>query len=157
MSDQQPTNPALDALAASGIAHRVVRHGRVNSLAEAAEARGVEPHQIVKSMVVKTGDVVGIVLVPGGRKISWPKFRAALNVNKAAMPSAEEAKELTGFERGTITPFGTKKKLPVIADERIGPGEISIGAGDHGVTALVDAQEMFEHLGARLLDVTDEE
>lgn len=157
MDDHEPTNPAIEALAASGLEHRIVRHGRVNSLEEAAKARGVEPSQIVKSMVVKTGDVVGIVLVPGLRKISWPKFRAALNVNKAAMPSAEEAKELTGFERGTITPFGTRTRLPVIADERIGPGEVSIGAGAHGVTAIVDAEAMFEYLGARLLDVTDEE
>ncbi|NLE97625.1 MAG: YbaK/EbsC family protein [Propionibacterium sp.] len=157
MSDQQPNNPALEALAASGLDHRVVRHGRVNSLQEAAEIRGVEPGQIVKSMVVKTGNVFGIVLVPGLRKISWPKFRAALEVNKAAMPSAEEAKELTGFERGTITPFGTKTKLPVIADERIGPGDISIGAGDHGVSVTLDAGAMFEYLNARLLDVTDEE
>jgi Cys-tRNA(Pro)/Cys-tRNA(Cys) deacylase len=157
MSDQQPSNPALEALAASGLQYRVVRHGRVNSLEEAAEARGVSPERIVKSMVVKTGDVVGIVLVPGLRKISWPKFRAALGVNKAAMPTADEAREITGFERGTITPFGTRTKLPVIADERIGPGEVSIGAGDHGVTALLDAQAMFDYLNARVIDVTDEE
>ena len=157
MTDQQPSNPALDALAASGLDYRIVRHGRVNSLEEAAKARGVEPARIVKSMVVKTGDTYGIVLVPGLRKISWPKFRAALGVNKAAMPQADEARDLTGFERGTITPFGTKTKLPIIADSHIGPGEVSIGAGDHGVTALLDAQAMFDYLGARVIDVTDEE
>lgn len=157
MTDQQPGNPALEALAASGLDYQVVRHGPVKSLEEAAEARGVEPSRIVKSMVVKTGNVYGIVLVPGLRKISWPKFRAALGVNKAAMPPADEARDLTGFERGTITPFGTRRKLPVIADERIGPGEISIGAGEHGVTALLDAQAMFDFLNARVLDVTDEE
>lgn len=151
-----PRTPALDAIAATGIPHRVVSHGRVASLEEAARIRGVEPHQIVKSMVVKHGDEHCIVLVPGLRKIAWPKLRALLGVNKAAMPSAEEAKEITGYERGTITPFGTKTALPVIADERIG-GEISIGVGAHGVTAVLDGDEALKALGATIADVTDPE
>ena len=112
--------PALRALADSGIGYAVTRHGRVRSLAEAAEARGVPPRSIVKTMVVRRGAGDHLfVLVPGDREISWPKLRAVLGVNRISMPDAEVAREVTGYERGTITPFGSATALPVIVDERI--------------------------------------
>ena len=148
--------PALRALAESGIEHAVTRHGRVRSLAEAAEARGVPPRAIVKTMVVRRGPGDHLfVLVPGDREISWPKLRAILSVNRISMPDAETAREVTGYERGTITPFGSATALPVIADERILGQTISIGAGAHGVAATVASDAMIAHLGAQVADVTD--
>jgi prolyl-tRNA editing enzyme YbaK/EbsC (Cys-tRNA(Pro) deacylase) len=95
------------------------------------------------------------VLVPGDREISWPKLRAALGVNRISMPDAEVAREVTGYERGTITPFGSTTALPVIVDERIVGRTISIGAGAHGVAATVAADDVIAHLGAQVADVTD--
>lgn len=148
--------PALRALAESGIAHTVTRHGRVRSLAEAAEVRGVPPRAIVKTMVVRRGPGDHLfVLVPGDREISWPKLRALLGVNRISMPDAKKAREVTGYERGTITPFGSLTPLPVIADEQIVGEIISIGAGAHGVAATVAADDVIAHLGAQVGDVTD--
>jgi Cys-tRNA(Pro) deacylase len=148
--------PALRALAESGIEHAVTRHGRVRSLAEAAEARGIPPGAIVKTLVVRReeGDHL-FVLVPGDREISWPKLRGLLSVNRISMPDAETAREVTGYERGTITPFGSSTALPVIADERIVGQTISIGAGAHGVAATVAADDVIAHLRAQVADVTD--
>lgn len=152
------TNPALEALTASGLAHTVTRHGRVGSLQEAAAARGVEPRDIVKTMVVRRGeDDHLLVLVPGDRAISWPKLRALLGVNRLSMPDADEAKRVTGFARGTITPFGTLTPLPVVADERIAGRRVSIGAGEHGVAATLDGDDLLAHLGAQVADVTEAE
>jgi Cys-tRNA(Pro)/Cys-tRNA(Cys) deacylase len=152
------SNPALDALAASGLEHEITRHRRVGSLAEAAAARGVEPAEIVKTMVVRRGEGDHLlVLVPGDRAIAWPKLRELLGVNRLSMPDADAAFEVTGFRRGTITPFGTTRPLPVIADERILGRRVSIGAGDHGVAATVDGDALVAHLGARVADVTDPE
>ena len=148
--------PALRALAEAGIEHSVTRHGRVRSLAEAAEARGVPPRAIVKTMVVRRGPGEHLfVLVPGDREISWPKLRALLSVNRISMPDAEVAREVTGYERGTITPFGSATALPVIADERVVGQTISIGAGAHGVAATLAADDVITHLGAQVADVTD--
>lgn len=150
------TNPALDALTASGLSHTVTRHGPVRSLAEAAAARGVEPGDIVKTMVVRRGpDDYLLVLVPGDATISWPKLRAVLGVNRLSMPDAEEARAVTGFERGTITPFGTLTRLPVIADARVPGRVVSIGAGVHGVAATVDGSALVETLRATVADVTE--
>ena len=148
--------PALRALADSGIDHAVTRHGRVGSLAEAAAVRGVDPSAIVKTMVVRRGEGDHLfVLVPGDRQISWPKLRALLGVNRISMPDADAAREVTGYERGTITPFGSAAALPVIADERMVGRTISIGAGAHGVAATLAADDVVRHFGAQVADVTD--
>jgi Cys-tRNA(Pro) deacylase len=147
---------AAAALAASGVAHTITRHGRVRSLEEAAEARGVEPRDIVKTLVVRRGEGDFLfVLVPGDREISWPKLRAHLGVNRISMPDAGVAKEVTGYERGTITPFGSLTDLPVVADATMAGRAVSIGAGDHGVAATLDADAMVEAIHADVADVTD--
>ena len=82
----------MGALTASGIAFAVTRHGRVGSLEEAAAARGVEPRDIVKTLVVRRAeDDFLFVLVPGDREISWPKLREHLGVNRLSMPDAATA------------------------------------------------------------------
>lgn len=149
---------ALAALDAAGLAHRRVVHGRVSSLAEAAAARGVEPADVVKSIVVRRGDDDYLfVLVPGDRAISWPRLRALLGVNRMSMPDAAVALQVTGYERGTITPFGSLTTLPVVADLRLAGRTVSLGAGAHGVAVIVDADAMLAALAADVADVTDPE
>jgi Cys-tRNA(Pro) deacylase len=146
---------AIAAAEALGLEHIVTRHGPVRSLAEAASARGVEPRQIVKTMVVRLSDQDHrFVLVPGDREIAWPKLRAVLGVNRISMPSAETAYDVTGYVRGTITPLGSHAPLPVVADASI-DGEISIGGGAHGVAMTVDAGQLLTALDATVADVTE--
>jgi Cys-tRNA(Pro)/Cys-tRNA(Cys) deacylase len=97
----------------------VIRNGRVRSLAEAAAARGVTTADVVKTLVVRRGDDdFLVVLVPGDRAISWPKLQANLGVNRLSMPDAEVAKQATGYERGTITPFGSARLWPTSQNSR---------------------------------------
>lgn len=156
MDTEPPDTPALRALTELGIEHVVTRHRRVGSLAEAAAVRGVPPRAIVKTMVVRRGGGDHLfVLVPGDREISWPKLRSLLGVSRLSMPDADSARQVTGYERGTITPFGSATELPVVADERIVGQAISIGAGAHGVAATVAADDVIPTLGALVADVTD--
>jgi Cys-tRNA(Pro) deacylase len=144
------------ALDAAGLTYRVVQHGPVSSLAEAAQARGVEPADVIKTLVVRRGDDDYLfVLVPGDRAISWPKLRALLGVSRLSMPDAAAAKEATGYERGTITPFGSVRPWPVIADERMAGRTVTLGGGAHGVAVLVAADAVVPALHAILADVTE--
>jgi len=143
------------ALDAAGIDYTVTRHGQVGSLAEAAAARGVDPDRIVKTLVVRRGaDDHLFVLVPGDRQIDWPKLRRVLGVSRLSMPSPEDAFAATGYERGTITPFGSTHAWPVVADQHVA-GTISLGGGAHGVSVTVRAQDVIDALGATVADVTD--
>ena len=149
---------ALAGLDEAGLPYRVIEHGPVRSLAEAAQARGVEPADVVKTLVVRRGDGDYLfVLVPGDRALSWPKLRALLGVSRMSMPDAAAAKEATGYERGTITPFGSTTPWPVVADERLVGREVTLGAGEHGVAVAVDADAAVAALGATVADVTDPE
>jgi Cys-tRNA(Pro) deacylase len=148
---------AVAALDAAGVTYRVIRHGPVRSLAEAAAARGVEPAQVVKTLVLRRGeDDYVLVLVPGDRTISWPKLRALLGVHRMSLPDAETARAATGYERGTITPFGATTAWPVVVDERV-TGEVTLGAGAHGVAVAVDAAAVTAALGATVADVSEPE
>lgn len=148
---------AIAAARAAGLDIEVTRHGRVGSLEEAAAARGIAPSDLIKTLVVRRGEEDYLfVLVPGGREISWPKLRALLGVNRLSMPDAETAREATGYERGTITPFGSTTAWPVIADTLVAEPErlISLGGGAHGVGLTVGAGAALTALSAQVADVT---
>ncbi len=150
--------PAIEAAEAAGLAHRVVRHGPVSSVAEAAGAIGVRVADLVKTIVVRRADDQYVfVLVPGDRVISWPKLRAHLGVNRLSLPDKDTAKEATGYERGTITPFGSVTAWPVVADDRLRGHSISLGAGERGVALLIAADDAVAALAASWADVTDPE
>ena len=157
-ADPADDTPALAAVRMLGLAHDVLRHGPVRSLAEAAQARGVEPADVVKTLVVRRGDDdFLLVLVPGDRQISWPKLRALLGVSRLSMPDAATAQAVTGYERGTITPFGSTRAWPVVADERVRGRRITLGGGAHGVAVALDAEQALEAVQAKVADVSDPE
>jgi Cys-tRNA(Pro) deacylase len=146
---------AVTAMQEAGLLFDLVRHGPVRSLAEAAQARGVEPRDVVKTIVVRRGEGDHVfVLVPGDREISWPLLRAHLGVNRLSLPDAESARGVTGYERGTITPFGSLARCPVLADERLRGRTVTLGAGAHGVAARVDADSLLSVLDAVVADLT---
>lgn len=149
---------ALAALDAAGVGYRVLRHGPVGGLTEAAAARGVAPADVVKTLVVRRGpDDYLLVLVPGDRTIAWPRLRALLGVTRLSMPDAAAAQAATGYARGTITPFGCTTAWPVVADARLAGRDITLGGGAHGVAVAVSADDVVAALGATLADVTDPE
>jgi prolyl-tRNA editing enzyme YbaK/EbsC (Cys-tRNA(Pro) deacylase) len=155
-----PAPAVTAALEALGLGHRVILHtAPVRSLEEAALARGVDVVDVVKSLVVRRGEAdYLIVLIPGGRSLSWPKLRALLGVNRLSLPPADEAFAATGFRRGTITPLGSSTAWPVVADQvLITRGEITLGSGTHDVAVAVDAQALVAALGATVADVSDPE
>lgn len=155
MTKRSADTAAVDAARSLGLQVTVTQHGRVSSLAEAAAARGVQPRDIVKTMVVRrAADDYLFVLVPGDSEIAWPKLRALLGVSRLSMPDAATALQVTGYERGTITPFGALTALPVIADSAMAGHLVSIGAGAHGVAMSLDADAMLAALNATVAEIT---
>jgi Cys-tRNA(Pro)/Cys-tRNA(Cys) deacylase len=146
---------AADA-AARGIPIEFVERPNARSLEEAAELLGITPADIVKSLVVKRSDGTFLfALVPGDRQIAWAKLRAVVGVNKLQLPEATVALEATGYERGTITPFGSLTAWPVFVDTRIQGKRVSMGAGEHGLSAFVDIDDVVRGFDATLADISD--
>lgn len=143
------------AIAALGLDADIVSRGEARSLEEAAANVGVEPSQVIKTLVLKkSDDTYVLALVPGGRQLSWAKVRALLGVNKIQLPKPEQALAATGFERGTIVPLGSTTAWPVIADVTVA-GRIALGAGRPGHSLLTEASPLLTALDATVADITD--
>jgi Cys-tRNA(Pro) deacylase len=156
MSDPIPSTPALDALAAAGIPHRVVRTRRAGSAEESAELQGIPLGALLRTIVVRRGDGDYLfVLVPAGRRFDWPKLRAHLGVRRLTLPDADEAREATGYERYTITPFGATRSWPVILDEAaLTEPALAIGGGAFGVNVHLSPADLVAALGATVTEVS---
>jgi Cys-tRNA(Pro) deacylase len=150
------STPALDAIAAAGIPHRVVRIEPARSAEEAAERQGIPLRALLRTIVVRRGeDDFLFVLVPAGRRFDWPKLRAHLGVSRMSLPDADEAQAITGYVRYTITPFGSSRPWPVIADAAIlDEPLVSIGGGAFGVNLHLAPADLVRALRAEVVDVT---
>jgi Cys-tRNA(Pro)/Cys-tRNA(Cys) deacylase len=157
--DSDQTTPALDALEASGLDYRVVRTQPAGSAEESAELQGIALASLLRTIVVRRGDDDYVfVLVPGGRRLDWPKLRAHLGVRRLSLPDADEARAATGYERGAITPFGAMRDWPVIADAAVlKPSLVAIGGGARGVNVHLAPRVLVDQLSAEIVDVTSDD
>ena len=76
-------------------------------------------------------------------------------MSRLSLPDADEAKAATGYERGTITPFGSARAWPVIADGSIPSiDRVAIGGGGHGINLHARGADLVTALRADVADVT---
>ena len=150
------SRPAIEAVERAGITFTVVRTEHAHSAEESAGLQGIPLGALLRTIVVRRGDDdYAFVLVPGGRRFDWPKVRAYLGVRRLSLPDATEAHAVTGYERGAITPFGSTRAWPVIADASIeGLERVAIGGGAHGVNLHLAPADLVTALAADLVDVT---
>ena len=154
-ASSDPHARVTDAAAARGLEIEIRERPEARSLFEAAELLGLDPSGIVKTLVVKRADDTYLfALIPGGRSISWPKLRAVVGVNKLRLPEADLALAATGYERGTIVPIGSTTDWPVFADESIVGRRIAMGAGAHGYSLFVEADDLIAAYGATVADIS---
>ncbi|MDF2994206.1 MAG: hypothetical protein K0S37_4720 [Microbacterium sp.] len=153
MSD--PTDRVREAARERGLSVDVRPRPAASSLDEAAELLGIPSASIVKTLVVKRSDDTYLfALIPGDRAISWPKLRTVVGVNKLRLPEPELALAATGYERGTIVPIGSSTAWPVYADESIVGQRIAMGAGAHGYSLFVEADDLIRAYDATVADIS---
>jgi prolyl-tRNA editing enzyme YbaK/EbsC (Cys-tRNA(Pro) deacylase) len=102
------------------------------TVAQAAEALGVEPGQIAKSIVfVMDGEPV-VVVASGRHRIDTIKVCDALDTAEGRMATADEVRAATGFPIGGVPPIG--HGLPVVFDEALLDYDVVYAAGGDGNT-----------------------
>ncbi|MEV7632790.1 YbaK/EbsC family protein [Microbacterium sp. NPDC089318] len=158
MTEADPHQRVRAAAAARGLEIEIRERPQARSLPEAATLLGLQPSDIVKTLVVKRSDDSYLfALVPGGRSISWPKLRAIVGVNRLRLPEPELALAATGYERGTIVPIGSTTDWPVFADESIVGRRIAMGAGAHGYSLFTEADDLIRAYDATVADISQPE
>lgn len=147
-----------------GVEIEVVGRGPARSLEEAAAHLGIEPREIVKTLVAKckltqtAGEhSYAIVLIPGDQQVDWAKLRKLAGMKKMSMAAPEESLVATGYRPGTINPFGAASaegtRWPVYADESMS-GRVCLGAGEAGLNLFVDSAELCAAFAVTTGDIT---
>lgn len=157
MSEATDT-PGIIAARSAGVPFEVMRTQRARSAEESAAFQGIALGQLLRTIVVRRGaDDYVFVLVPGGRRIDWAKLRTHLGIRRISLPDKDEAFEATGYERGAITPFGSRHAWPVIADATVGQAgdPVAIGGGAHGVNLHIATADLLNVTNATVADVTE--
>tara|TARA_Y100000992_G_C21195093_1_gene457518 strand:- start:68 stop:544 length:477 start_codon:yes stop_codon:yes gene_type:complete len=98
---------------------------------EAASSLNCEVGAIVKSLVFKTEKKFTLFLVAGDKKASLNKIKKILNIKDAAMASAEEVKNVTGFSIGGVSPIGHLNKIDIYIDNSLKRFENLYAAAGH--------------------------
>lgn len=147
MNQETPVTRALDAL---NVAYRLFHHsGPVHSLEQAAQERGQQPGQVVRSLLFRLGegDFV-MVLVAGPQQIAWPALRRYLGQSRLSTASTEELRRVTGYEVGAVAPFGLPTPLRILVDNSVlAQHEVSLGSGERGTAVILSTADLLRALG----------
>lgn len=119
---------------------------------DAARVLGVEPEQIIKSLVFLIQDVPLLAINKGLKKVDRGKIAGLLGVGKKQVKfaSAEQALALTGYVVGSMPPFGHRQKLRTLVDPAITQFELIFGGGG-------DVNSLLQLTPTELLRVTQAE
>lgn len=126
------------------------------TVALAAAAHGVEPAQIAKTLSLRLGDRVVLLVARGDARLDNRKTKAAFGT-KPRMLDAEEVERLTGHPVGGVCPFGLAQPLPVYCDVSLRAFEEVVPAAGSPNSALrIAPQRLAELAGAEWVDVCQE-
>jgi len=121
---------------------------------QAAEALGIEPRRLLKTLMAKAGNDVVCVLAPSDREVNLKKLAAAAKAKSAAMLGATEAERITGYHVGGISPFGQKKRARVFIEQSaLAFPQIVCNGGRRGLQVELSPDDLIRILGATATEI----
>lgn len=121
---------------------------------QAAEALGIEPARLLKTLMARAGDKLVCVLAASDREVNLKKLAAAAGAKSAAMLGPAEAERITGYHVGGISPFGQKKRVAVYIDQAaLSFDRIVVNGGRRGLQIELAPRELVRLLDAAAADL----
>jgi Cys-tRNA(Pro)/Cys-tRNA(Cys) deacylase len=150
MSKITPATKALEKLGVKFALHSYVYDSNATSIGlQAAEALGVEPFQMLKTLMAEVDGKPVCVVVPSDGEVSMKKLAAAFGGKAAKMMRPADAERLTGYHVGGISPFGQKRRVPVaIEAAALGHARVYLNGGQRGLQIEIDPHDAVKALGA---------
>jgi Cys-tRNA(Pro)/Cys-tRNA(Cys) deacylase len=150
--------PATSALAKVGVAFTLHEYDydpnaeRIGM--QAAEALGVSPARLLKTLMAKAGDVV-CVLVPSDCEVSLKRLAAAAGAKQAEMLAPAQAERVTGYHVGGISPFGQRKRAPVYIEQAaLAHPTVIVNGGRRGLQIEIAPADLVRVLDAVATELT---
>lgn len=125
------------------------------TVALAAEAYGVEPGRIAKTLSLRVGEHVVLIVTAGTSRMDNKKVKTLFGV-KPKMLGLDEVAEITGHEVGGVCPFGLKTPLPIYCDVSLQAfDEVVPAAGSTHSAVRITPSRMAELVGGEWVDVCE--
>jgi Cys-tRNA(Pro)/Cys-tRNA(Cys) deacylase len=153
------STPVTQALTDLGIPYQLHIHEKpLHSLEQAAHERGLDPTQIVRSLLFRCEDESYVlVLMAGPRKVNWIKLRRYLGVSRITTATPEQVQAITGYSPGAVSPFGLSSSLRILADQSLLDHEvISLGAGIPNAGVILKSDDLLSALEIEMGDLSEE-
>lgn len=137
-STKPEATPALAAVRRAGVDHRVHRYEhdpRATSYGlEAADALGVEPARIFKTLLADVDGELAVGVVPVTAQLDLKALAATLGHKRAQMADPQRAEKATGYVLGGISPLGQRRRLRTAIDASVLDWDtVHVSAGRRGL------------------------
>ncbi|GAB2739775.1 Cys-tRNA(Pro) deacylase [Streptomyces bullii] len=144
---QSGGTPATVALTAAGVGYTVHSYDHDPSHPsygeEAAEAMGVSPDRVFKTLVADVDGALTVAVVPVAGQLDLKALASAVGGKRAAMADPALAERTTGYVRGGISPLGQRKRLPTVIDASASAHEtICVSAGRRGLEVELSPDDL---------------
>ena len=121
---------------------------------EAAEALGLQPEQVFKTLLVEVDGKLSVGVVPVDKQLDLKAVAAALNGKKAAMADPAAAERITGYVVGGISPIGQKRPLPTVVDaSAIDHETVYVSGGRRGLDLGLSPADLIKLTSARTASI----
>ena len=150
---QSGGTPATVALTRAGIEftlHAYDHDPRATSYGdEAAEALGLDPHRVFKTLMASVDGRLAVAVVPVAVRLDLKSLARALGGSRAAMADLVAAERATGYVAGGISPLGQKRPHPTVVDESsLGHPTVYVSAGRRGLDLEIAPGDLVAATGA---------
>jgi len=148
---------AIQLLDRQRIPYKVEKYEHLEKGAEfASHAIGLPLERTIKTLVVDVSPGGPVfLLMPGHVQADLKALAKALKAKRAALADTQTAERLTGYLVGGISPFGSKKKLPVYMEASLlDHGEVAINGGQRGTLLIMSPGDILKAASGRILNVS---
>ena len=147
-------------LKAEGVAFELLPHGHTESALAEAEALGLDPADVAKTLVVETPDGYTRAVLPASERLDLAKLRDLLGAGKKKVHLATEeslARDYAEFELGAVPPVGGSRRDPVVIDRRLAEREsVVLEAGSHDESVRLARADLVRVTQARIADIAQD-
>jgi Cys-tRNA(Pro)/Cys-tRNA(Cys) deacylase len=144
---QQGGTPATVALTSAGVPFTIHSYDHDPSHPsygeEAAEAMGVSPDRVFKTLVADVDGALTVAVVPVAGSLDLKALATAVGGKRAAMADPSLAERTTGYVRGGISPLGQRRRLPTVLDASAATHPtICVSAGRRGLEVELSPDDL---------------
>jgi Ala-tRNA(Pro) deacylase len=144
----------------AGVSYELLPHSHTESALAEAEALGLAPADVAKTLVVKTQDGYVRAVLPASERLDVRKLRELHGGGKHKVHLASEddlAHDFPEFELGAVPPLGGRRRDPVVVDSRLAEREsIVLEAGSHDESLRIASADLIRAADAQVADLCEE-